>query len=267
MPNFIIKYCGVCFYDYYFVVKTSILPFVAPSSPPSNLSIIATTISSITVEWAEVPCEDRNGIIKHYQWRIALTTDITVTDEGTVNVTTLHRVFTGLIPRSNYTIDVRALDNFLMPGPPAVITAVTSTPSGNSLLYCLAMGYNTGTLIGLGFLLAGIAHSNNSVVALRDIGQTAPVSVGALYCLTNSTRCCREKDGRAAGEWFLPGQSSPVVGMKSNAENFTRARAPSAVLLNHWTTIGPSGVYTCQILDASGQLRTLYIGVDTGTIM
>ena len=125
----------------------------------------------------------------------------------------------------------------------------------------------------LGFLLAGVPHSNNSVVALSAIGQNVPGSVGALNCLTNNTSCCRGRDGMAAGEWFLPGQTDPVVGVNSpNAASadFTRARAPSVVLLNRRNIFAtdPSGVYTCQIPDSSGELRTLYIGVDTtGTVI
>ena len=122
--------------------------------------------------------------------------------------------------------------------------------------------------VDLGFLLDGTLYPNNSVVALRDIGPTAP---GALFCLTNNTSCCRGRDGGSAGEWFLPGQTTPVVGVNSQeagSADFTRARAPSAVLLNHRTTSGPSGVYHCEIPDGSGQLKTLYIGVDTtGTVM
>ena len=124
--------------------------------------------------------------------------------------------------------------------------------------------------VGLGFLLGGTPYPNNSVVALEDIGQAAP---GSLYCLTNSITCCRgqDREGPAIGEWFLPGETDPVVGVNSvgtSSPDFTRARAPSAVLLNHLTTTGPSGVYHCEIPDASGQLRTLYIGVDTtGTVM
>ena len=48
---------------------------------------------------------------------------------------------------------------------------------------------------------------------------------------------------------------------------FTAARGPSAVLLNHRNNAGgPTGIFTCEIPDASGQLRTVYIGVDTGAL-
>ncbi len=127
--------------------------------------------------------------------------------------------------------------------------------------------------VGLGFLLQGIPYTNNSVVPLRAIGETVPGVVGALYCLTNNTRCCRGLDGLSAGEWFLPGETLPVVEVNSSSmatADFTKARGPSILLLNRRNSFatGPTGVYTCQIPDDSGQLRTLYIGVDTtGTLM
>ena len=99
------------------------------------------------------------------------------------------------------------------------------------------------------------------MVSLTDIGE----GYNALHCLTNLTTCCRGVDGCSAGEWFLPGQTSPVVGINApnaGTEIFTRSRCPSAVLLNHRTNVmGPTGLYTCQVPDRSGMERTLYIGV------
>ena len=102
-------------------------------------------------------------------------------------------------------------------------------------------------------------YPNNSVVSLTDIGE----GYSALHCLTNLTTCCREKDGDRAGEWFLPGQTSPVIHV--NMDNFARSRGPSAVLLNGRTGTGPTGLYTCQVPDGEGN-KTLYIGVNLGNI-
>ena len=107
-------------------------------------------------------------------------------------------------------------------------------------------------------------HPNNSVVSLTDIGE----GYSALHCLTSLTTCCRGADGGSAGEWFLPGQTSPVVDVNApnaGTESFTRNRGPSAVLLNRRTSaVGPTGLYTCQVPDGNGMERTLYIGVGTG---
>ena len=103
-------------------------------------------------------------------------------------------------------------------------------------------------------------------MALADIGE----GFAALYCLTNLTTCCAEADGGSAGEWFLPGQAQPVISVDSQGAGsavFTAARGPSAVLLNRRNNAGgPTGIFTCEIPDASGQLRTVYIGVDTGEL-
>ena len=103
------------------------------------------------------------------------------------------------------------------------------------------------------------------MVSLTDIGE----GYNALHCLTNLTICCRGADGGSAGEWFLPGKTSPVVDVNApnaGTESFIRSRGPSAVLLNRNTsTMGSTGLYTCQVPDGSGTNRTLYIGVGAGT--
>ena len=109
-------------------------------------------------------------------------------------------------------------------------------------------------------------YPNNSVVALADIGE----GFGALYCLTNLTTCCTEADGGSAGEWFLPGQTLPVIDVSQSTDSadFVTSRAPSAVLLNRRTnTTGPTGVFTCQISDESGQNRIAYIQITGNSYM
>ena len=98
------------------------------------------------------------------------------------------------------------------------------------------------------------------MVNLTDIGE----GYNALHCLTNLTTCCRGADGGPAGEWFLPGQTSPVIHVAADdTKNFTRSRGPSAVLLNRKTgVVGPTGLYTCQVPDGNGMERTVYIGVN-----
>ena len=105
-------------------------------------------------------------------------------------------------------------------------------------------------------------YPNNSVVSLTDIGE----GYNALHCLTNLTTCCRGRDGDGAGEWFLPGQTSPVVSVNAadDMDNFTGSSGPSAVLLNRRTSVvGPTGLFTCQVPDEDGN-KTLYIGVNLG---
>ena len=88
---------------------------------------------------------------------------------------------------------------------------------------------------------------------MTDIGQ----GVNALYCLTSLASCCTSQQGGVAGEWLLPADSAV----------YSTSKAASAVLLSR-NGVGPSGIFTCRIPDdGSGQLRTAYIGVDTGAVM
>lgn len=125
---------------------------------------------------------------------------------------------------------------------------------------------------GIGFFFNGVLYPNNSVILLADIGREQDVVQGdstALFCLTDLLPCCRAADGGTAGEWYLAGQTRPVTDAEaaSGSESFTRIRAPSAVLLLQMRNdAGPGGIFTCQIPDGSGQLRTAYIGVNTGII-
>lgn len=113
---------------------------------------------------------------------------------------------------------------------------------------------------------------NNSVVSLSDILDSG------LYCVTNSFSCCGAEDGEVAGEWFLPGETLPVFSVgcydrPADLEFSTlRFGIPSAVLLSYeFRNLTRSednfmGIYTCQIPDSSGQLQTVYIGVDIGNV-
>ena len=103
-------------------------------------------------------------------------------------------------------------------------------------------------------------YPNNSIVTITDIG----VGDNALFCLTNNSRCCRNRYGIASGEWFLPGRSSPIDGggESSSTVNFSRSRRRSGVILNRRNNaIGPEGLYRCDVIDKQNTLQSLYVGV------
>ena len=246
------------------VHKCHVLYTAAPSAPPVDLMVSSTSPTSISLSWGEVPCLDQNvDGITGYQIIIRTTSDNVIRDrerDHSIRMFTSNR----LIPRTNYRFEVNAryIDiNLPSPlfGPAAVLTGVTAIPQGRSC-YLLSHSYHHNPT-AVGFFLRGVLYPNNSVVSLTDIGE----GYNALHCLTNLTTCCRGADGGSVGEWFLPGQTSPVVSViapNAGTESFTRNRGPSAVLLNHRTNaVGPTGLYTCQVPDGSGTIRTLYIGV------
>ena len=116
---------------------------------------------------------------------------------------------------------------------------------------------------GLGFLLDGQLYLNNSVVTVTDIGSSFFMS--ALFCLTPSLECCSDSETPNAAsvtrEWYLP-DGRPVA---SDNSPFLKNRVSSAVSLHHDRFIdidtAPSGVYRCEIPDASGTSQNIYVGI------
>ncbi len=109
-------------------------------------------------------------------------------------------------------------------------------------------------------------YPNNSIVTITDIG----VGDKALICLSNSSSCCRPRDGMASGEWFLPGGPTPINGNgeSSSTADFSRSRRSSAVLLNRRNNATePEGPYRCDVIDARNITQTLYIGINQSKII
>ena len=170
------------------------------------------------------------------------------------------RVFTAnnLIPRTEYVFTVSAVyDDKIASELYTNVTGVTGAPQGKDSFWISLFNKNM-LLAVVGFYLNGVSYPNNSVISLTDIGEGS----GALYCLTNSTSCCQSAD-TSLGHWVL---SNGYVPDASNSSGFYIERGPSVVLLNRKANeMGPIGVYTCQVPDASGINRTMYIGVDSGS--
>ena len=114
----------------------------------------------------------------------------------------------------------------------------------------------------LGFYLSGALYPNNSVVALTDIG----TDDRALYCLTNLTECCINSNTTGdgpLGDWKSPDQS--VVFNSSSGADLYRSRGPSAVLLHHRNNaMELTGIFTCEVPDAGGVDRSLYVFIHVG---
>ena len=115
---------------------------------------------------------------------------------------------------------------------------------------------------GLGFYLRGVLYPNNSVVALTAIG----IEYRALCCLTNLTECCRNSNTAVdgpLGDWVHPDQS--VVSNSVSGTDVYRTRGPSAVLLNYRNNaMEPTGMFTCEVPDAGGVDRSLYVLIHVG---
>lgn len=78
-------------------------------------------------------------------------------------------------------------------------------------------------------------------------------------CFTNKTCCCGDSPNRF-GDWYFPDKAR--VGVDGANGNFYRDRGPSVVRLNRRNDATmPTGVFRCEIPDASGNNQTVYVGV------
>ena len=116
---------------------------------------------------------------------------------------------------------------------------------------------------GIGFTLNNVQYTNNSVVTITDIGTGS----AALLCTTTFIPCCYS--GPSPGtHWYFPN------GSRVNSTNtlpYYRTRTdslfspPGAVLLHRNSGATTTGVFCCDVLDASGTFQSLYVGIYTAT--
>lgn len=91
------------------------------------------------------------------------------------------------------------------------------------------------------------------------------MDTGSLFCLTNSTTCCRSSDTPGVGgvgEWYFPNNGSAVSRVQGGGDSIYRDRGPSVVRLHRRdNAMRPTGVFRCEIPDASGTSQNIYVGV------
>ena len=99
-------------------------------------------------------------------------------------------------------------------------------------------------------------------MTVTDIGSSFFMS--ALFCLTPSLECCSDSETPNAAsvtrEWYLPDGRSLTL----DNSPFIKSRVSSAVSLHHdrfSSNTPPSGVYCCEIPDASGTSQSIYVGI------
>ena len=89
-------------------------------------------------------------------------------------------------------------------------------------------------------------------MTLGQIGEGS----AALFCLTNNTECCGLS---IVGDWFFPEGSMVPTGRFG--ANIYRDRGPSVVTLHRRNNAQTTGVFRCEVPDASGTNQQLYVGV------
>ena len=106
-------------------------------------------------------------------------------------------------------------------------------------------------VIGVYFEISGRAYYNNSIVTMLDIGERS----SALLCKTNMDDCCKSAH---LGEFYYP--NGVQVPIKALRHGFYRNRGEGVIRLNRREgTEYPTGIYRCEIPDASGELQNIYI--------
>ena len=229
---------------------TLFLMSTAPSGIPGSISFRDINLTSITVQWTELPCSDRNGEITGYTVEYSSTTpphNNIVIASGSSNTRV---VVGGLLPRTNYTFSVRAQGAANARSG----TRFTATPTG-IVIYCKHLSWNCLFLsTGVGFFLNGRVLPDNSAVLLSDIGEGS----SALYCLTDRVLCCSVEAGANLGRWEFP-DSGGIVSSATTADIYSSKGFSSLLLNRRSSAVGPTGVYTCSIPDAGNNLRFLSI--------
>ena len=110
--------------------------------------------------------------------------------------------------------------------------------------------------VGVRFQLNGQSYGNGSEVLLTDIGERG--NIDALFCLTDDTQCCNI-GGVQLGDWYFPNGTQLQDGQDASRDIY-RNRGPSVVRLNRRNNAtSPTGLYRCEIPDASGTTQTIYI--------
>ena len=104
-------------------------------------------------------------------------------------------------------------------------------------------------------------YTNNSVVTITDIGTGS----ASLICTTTRTSCCLSTDG---SHWYFPDGSAVH---RSESLPYYRTRTSlsysgiGTVRLNRNPGATTTGIFNCDILDGSGDLQSIYVGIYTAT--
>ena len=106
--------------------------------------------------------------------------------------------------------------------------------------------------------LNGVTYANNSIVTNTDIG----TGYAALACTTTYTPCCYSAN--LGTEWYFP-NGNRVPNNPSLPYQRTRGTDPGRVILNRNSESTLTGIFRCDIPDASGVLQSLYVGIYTST--
>ena len=101
-------------------------------------------------------------------------------------------------------------------------------------------------------------YTNSSIVTRTDIGTGS----AALLCTTTYSPCCTGF-GNPGTHWYFPDGNQ----VQNNGNHpYYRNRSPGTVLLHRNPQGTTTGIFRCDIPDASGVLQSMFVGIyDSGT--
>ena len=107
-----------------YLTRWFVLSSTAPTGAPDGVSEVSVTANSITVQWGEVPCMDRNGEITGYTVEVSLS-GMVVRTENVNDGSARKGTVSGLTPATEYTVTVAAA-NSVGSGPFSGISVTTA---------------------------------------------------------------------------------------------------------------------------------------------
>ena len=110
---------------------------------------------------------------------------------------------------------------------------------------------------GVRLMLRGVQYPNNSIVNITDVGEGDHF---ALLCLTDKRPCCGMPPNRF-GDWYYPNGS--IVPQSGDRSSFYRNRGDDGQVRLHRRSnaMTTTGIYSCEVPDASDVIRTFYVGL------
>ena len=123
---------------------------------------------------------------------------------------------------------------------------------------CCVFTFFSYQFSGVGLILNSTTLTNNSIVTNTEIGTGATV----LVCTTIYRPCCFSSNPET--QWYFP-NGSQVPNNPNLPYRRTRGRFPGRVNLIRNSESTTTGIFHCDIPDASGELQSLYVGVYTST--
>ena len=112
--------------------------------------------------------------------------------------------------------------------------------------------------------LNSVQYTNHSVVTITDIGTDS----AALLCTTTYKPCCYS--GNPGTHWYFPNGSQvdrfdTLPYYRSRTSSRVTTDPPGTVLLHRNSEGTTTGIFRCEIRDATGDFQSLYVGIYTAT--